>query len=116
MVQFSRLSVAVQAGARCLTGHPGAVRLGLPALLLLAANCCAVSLPAQQPASGAKHESRIVKSSQKGALDADAMVEALANHNPVPKLAGPDHSIPVFDKKYDWSEQEKDSEGDPRAR
>lgn len=36
-----------------------------------------------------------------------ALIDALANRNPVPKLVGNDRVIPIFDKNYDWSEDRR---------
>ncbi len=43
----------------------------------------------------------------KGGVDRVALIDALANRNPVPKLVGNDRVIPIFDKNYDWSEDRR---------
>ena len=68
-------------------------------LLLLIVHYCAVSSLAQQPGSDEKRDSHIGPS-KKSNIHALAMVETLTNRNPVRDLAGPLHTDPIFDKKY----------------
>jgi hypothetical protein len=75
-------------------------------LLLLVIHCGAVAVLGQPPAS-AEMRSDIRKPSQDAGIDARAMVEALANDNRVPDLMGPVRLDPIFDTKYDWSEDRR---------
>jgi hypothetical protein len=41
-------------------------------------------------------------------IDAEKVINALENHNPVPEIIGGlETSKPLFDEKYNWSEQER---------
>jgi hypothetical protein len=107
IMKFNRLSNASRANPRCPTRHLGTIHPGLAILLLLVAHCCAIPVLGQQPASSERHESRIVKPSEKASVDVRALVEALANRNPVPNLVGKDHPKPIFEKKVDWLEDDR---------
>ena len=78
-------------------GHR-ARRIGKAALLACAAACCAPLAVA-----GFSVDKKGGVAAAPGPPDARAMVEALANRNPVPVISGPDYK-PIFAKNYDSSE------------
>ena len=87
--------------------HLSAIRLVLPILLLSFANRYTVPVLGQQPPSGGNPNSRVANPSPEAKADARSLVEALVNRNPAPHLVGPEHCQPIFDKTFDWAENQR---------
>jgi hypothetical protein len=70
---------------------------------------------AQKGAAGASADKKPSKNKPEASSDVDRLVESLANRNPAPKLIRSqglgrfelDDVVPLFDKSYDWKEQDR---------
>jgi hypothetical protein len=78
-------------------------------VLLCVALSCFTSSHGQEPEHEQSGTSGLKKPKEEGvAIDAREIIDALENHNRAPKIVGamPDEE-PLFDKKYDWREQDR---------
>ena len=83
---FNHFSGARPADPPSLPRRLNSVNRGVPTLLLLAGIAARSPQLRKQPTSREKQGSRIVEPAKGASLSARAMVEALANRNPVPPL------------------------------
>lgn len=79
---------------------------GLSVLLVIACVLCFPIGVKGQERKAAAPEPSIESPFDDVKIDARALVEALVNRNPSPKLVGSRHQ-PIFDPKFDWKEDER---------
>lgn len=91
MMRFNRSTIAVH---------------GISLLVVIAGLFCSSVGAKGQERKAATPESAIDSPFEDEKIDARALVEALANRNPSPKLVGSRHQ-PIFDPKFDWKEDER---------
>lgn len=92
-----------------LTAPNGACRkvgqIAFSAVVVVAAACSANAAVGQDLLPMDEQERRTSTTPDTKELDAHAMVEALVNHNPAPKIEK--HRSPLFDARYDWAEHKR---------
>lgn len=86
-----------------------------PVVLSCVVALCVLEVMGQEHDRVGKPPPAVSKKTKETVVDAMGLIDALVNHNPAPIMTNPplrfppteDEGLPLFDKKYDWSEYDR---------